>query len=381
MRSNRRDVLLGAGASLLAAGLVQRVDAAMPDWTRVSPASLGFDDQLDIRLDKLIAEKRAWSIHGVLVTRGGKVALERYFEGDDETWGRMLPGVKFGPETLHDIRSVSKSVVALVYGIALERGLVPPPDAPLMAQFPEYADLAKGREALTIEHVLTMTLGTDWDESSIPYSNPKNSEIAMEMAPERYRFILERDVVEPPGRRWTYSGGATALLGRLIAKGSGLSLPEFARKALFDPIGMRPTEWATGSDGVPSAASGLRMTPRDLTLIGQLMLARGAWNGAQVVPRDWIARAVSTKVAADEGRMFGYQWYSGHFSIAARPEAIRKRPRLEPWWGCFGNGGQRLFVLPDLDLTIVVTAGNYNKPDNWVPPIRVVREAVLPSLL
>ena len=105
-----------------------------------------------------------------------------------------------------------------------------------------------------------MTMGTDWDESSIPYSNPANSEIAMDLAPDRFRYILERRVVMEPGKRWTYCGGATALLARIIAKGTGKPLHAFAREALFDPLGFGPTEWLADAKGEPFAASGLRMS-------------------------------------------------------------------------------------------------------------------------
>jgi CubicO group peptidase (beta-lactamase class C family) len=128
------------------------------------------------------------------------------------------------------------------------------------AAFPEHADLAgeAGRDRLTIEHVLTM--GTDWDETSIPYSNPANCEIAMDRAPDRYRFILGRRVVADPGRRWSYCGGATALLARIVGRGTGRPLHAFAREALFDPLGIGATEWMTDRDGEPIAASGLRMS-------------------------------------------------------------------------------------------------------------------------
>ena len=94
--------------------------------------------------------------------------------------------------TLHDLRSASKSIVGLLYGIALAAGKVPSPDQPQMQSFPEYADLAAdpARQRWTLHHVLSMTMGTDWDEQSIPYTNPANSEIAMDRAADRYRFCL-----------------------------------------------------------------------------------------------------------------------------------------------------------------------------------------------
>ena len=128
---------------------------------------------------------------------------------------RPLGSVTFGPDTLHDLRSVTKSIVGLLYGIALDRGLVPSPDAPLLAQFPEYPDLAADpqRAHLTVMNALNMTLGMEWDEQ-LPYADPTNSEIAMERVPDRYRFILDRPFVAVPGERWIYSGGAVALLGQ-----------------------------------------------------------------------------------------------------------------------------------------------------------------------
>jgi CubicO group peptidase (beta-lactamase class C family) len=118
-----------------------------------------------------------------------------------------------------------------------------------------------------------------------------------------------------------------------------------------------------------------------MAVLGQLLLARGAWNGRQVVPRAWIEAAVAPRVAADEARSFGYHWYSGHFAIPPRADAAFRQPKMEPWWGAFGNGGQRIFVFPTLALTIATTSGNYDAANSWIPPVRLVREAILPSLL
>jgi CubicO group peptidase (beta-lactamase class C family) len=371
---DRRHLLLRMGAALMALPATTAAGASF-DWQPIAPAEAGFAPDMEARLDKLIADKRAWNLHGVVVARSGRLAMERYFAGPDWAVTRDLGNVTFGPGTLHDLRSVTKSIVSLVYGIALEQAKVPPPEAPLFASFPAYADLAQGRERLTIYHALTMTMGTDWDESSIPYTDPRNSEIAMELAPDRYRYVLERRVVGEPGKRWTYSGGATALLGRIIADGTGKSLPDFAREVLFDPLGIGPTEWFVSSDGVPAAASGLRMSPRDLARIGHLMLGGGVWQGRRIVPAAWFDKCTTPIVSCDEQRRFGYHWYMGDFAFGTPPGS-----RLERWWGCFGNGGQRLFVLPELGLVIAIAAGNYSTQDQWIPPTRVLREVVLASL-
>src|SRR5688572_30671720 len=182
----------------------------------------GFAPDLGEKFDAGVRSGLLRDIHAIVVSRGETIVLERYFDGPDDAWGRQLGVVRFGPETLHDLRSVTKSIVGLLYGIALDRGLVPTPETPLLAQFPDYPDLAHdpARAGIRIEHALTMTLGLEWDEFTRPYTDPLNSEIAMEAAPDRTRFILERPVVGAPGARWTYSGGAVALIGTLIARGT-----------------------------------------------------------------------------------------------------------------------------------------------------------------
>jgi CubicO group peptidase (beta-lactamase class C family) len=137
--------------------------------------------------------------------------LERYFEGDDYARGSPLGKIAFKPDTLHDLRSASKSIVGLLYGIALADRKVPPPEAPLFASFPEFADLAAdpARNRWTIHHVLTMTMGTDWDELGLPYTDPANSETAMHMAPDRYRFVLGAPV-------WSRASGGSTTAAPLL---------------------------------------------------------------------------------------------------------------------------------------------------------------------
>ena len=348
----------------------------------IPPSEAGFSTDLEARLDKAVTEKRVWNLHGVVVMRNGRLVLERYFEGDDNARGAPLGKVAFKPDTLHDLRSASKSIVGLLYGIALADGQVPPPEVPLLASFPEYADLAAdpARDRWTIHHVLTMTMGTDWDELSISYTDPTNSEIAMDRAPDRYRFVLGAPVVMEPGKRWIYNGGATALLARIIARGTSTSLHEFAREKLFDPLGIGPTEWLTDEHGEPFAASGLRMVPRDLACIGSMMLKGGVWGDRRVMPAQWIVRSTTPMVDIDETRQYGYQWYLSKFGFTISTRPRWDRSQLERVWYAAGNGGQRLYLFPALDLVVVIMAGNYDAPDQGGPPTRVIREVVLPAI-
>ncbi len=334
-------------------------------WTRVPPQAAGFAPDVDQRLDAGLHAGEIPNLHGMVVMRFGTLALERYLTGADESWGWPVGRIAFTAETLHDLRSVTKSIVGLLYGVALEHGKVPRPEENLLAFFPEFPELASDptRSALTIEHVLTMTMGTEWDEAR-PYTDPANSEIAMEAAPDRYRYILERPIVVEPGTRWTYNGGATALLGRLIAHGTGTSLPEFAHDSLFAPLGITTFEWARGEDGTASAASGLRLRPRDLARIGQLMLQNGTWKGQVIVPSPWLAAALRERVDIGDGRQYGYQWYVG---------TLHDQLPGEPWIAAFGNGGQQLWIIPGRDLVVACTFGNYNTPDQRRAPENLLR--------
>jgi CubicO group peptidase (beta-lactamase class C family) len=356
--------------------------AGTDGFLSIAPQDAGFAPDVEARLDKAIADKRVWNLHGLVVLRNDRLVLERYFEGDDQARGIGAIGhVKFKPDTMHDLRSCSKSIIGLLYGIALRQGKVPPPEAPLFSAFPEYADLANkdGRDRLTIQHVLTMTMGTDWDESSLVYSDPRNSETAMDNAPDRYRYILERRVVDTPGAHWTYCGGATALLARIIARNSGKTLHAFARENLFDPLGLGPTEWATGRDGEPFAASGARMSVRDFARIGLTVLHGGKVGERDVVPDDWVTRCITPIISADEVRRYGYQWFMLDIGFG-KPKGWALG-RLERMWMAQGEGGQRLFIIPALQLVVAMTAGNYGKQDQGIPPARVLREVILESIL
>ena len=348
---------------------MERSSRSAPAGQRLAVAA-----EVDRKLAAGIESGLLRGLHAVVVSRAGELVLERYDAGPDDNWGLSLGRVSFRADTLHDLRSVTKSVVALLYGCALDRKLVPPPDAPLLTQFQEYPDLVADREraGIKIEHALTMTLGMEWDELR-PYTDPQNSEIAMEQAEDRYRFILQRPIVDEPGKRWIYSGGSVALVGALIERGTGKPLPEFAREALFEPLGITAFEWSAGRDGIASAASGLRLTARDLARIGELVLAKGCWNGRQIVSELWLDACLKPAVATGDGLDYGRLWFIGEAPTPALDGNRR-------WMAGFGNGGQRLWIMPDAELVTVIFSGNYDQPDAWVSPTRVWREIVLANL-
>src|SRR5262245_53768055 len=336
---SRRQAVFGMGATLMIS---------------TAKSAVAADSDLATRLADMQRDGRVSGLHMLLVSKAGRMLFEHYGTGDDESWGKSLGTVTFGPKVLHDLRSVSKSVVGMLYGIALADGKVPPPEAKLYDRFPEYADLARqpGRERITVAHVLSMTLGFEWDELTIPYGDPRNSEVAMELSSDRYRYVLDRPIVGEPGVKWTYNGGCTALLGRLITKGTGDRLPDYARRVLFDPLGLGPSEWSNGMQGEAAAASGLRLRPPDLLRIGQLVLAGGAWQGKQIVPQAWLRQSTTPSVVIEGPFRYGWHWYLSDLAVGGRNEQMISG---------IGWGGQRLFLVPNLDLAVAMNAGNYRK--------------------
>ncbi len=189
----------------------------------------------------------------------------------------------------------------------------------------------------------------------------------MEMAEDGTRYSLDRPILHAPGEVWTYSGGAVALIGRLIERGTGEPLDEFARRTLFGPLGIDRFEWVRGLKGELSAASGLRLRLPDLAKIGRLILASGAWEGKRLVPAEWLEASFRPR-GAPEGLRYGYLWW---LSSRGDPPA---------WVAGFGNGGQRLTVQPGIELIVAVMAGNYNQPDAWRIPVSIIEEFVAPAV-
>jgi CubicO group peptidase (beta-lactamase class C family) len=330
-----------------------------PDWNVGKPERAGLRSGPQQALIKWLDGLRDANIHSVVVIRRNTLVFEHYRTGEDECWGVPLGNVPHGPETKHDLRSVTKSVTSLLLGIALERKLVGSIDEPVFNWFPEYSDLrTQEKERISLSHLLTMSAGFEWDEF-IPYNDPKNSEVRMLMSSDQYRYTLEQSVVSPPGEVWNYNSGGSALLGAIVSKAAGKALDEVAREFLLEPLGITDFSWTKKENGIPEVG-GLRLRARDFAKIGQLVLAGGNWNGRQIVSRRWISESTAAHIGpADRLYFYGYQWWQGRSLFNGRDM---------PWIVAIGNGGQRIFIVPGLDLVAVITAGHYASPTQvWLP--------------
>lgn len=354
------------------------VPAALSDgWAADAPEALGFDAA---RLCAVVAAFQAstHNLHGLVVERGGRLVAESYRRGADVPWLLVVPRqVAFGPTTRHDMRSISKSVTSLLWGIADTDVGLPPVQTPVLELFPELRDLATGgRERITIEDLLAMRSGLAWDEAG-RYGSAGNDENGLAWRSDIPRYVFGRTLATPPGSHFNYNGGHTAVLTQLIEARTGATLPAYAQRRLFEPLGITEWDWGTDLRGRARAYAGLRLRPRDLLRIGRLVLDGGSWQGRQVVPTSWLQASFAPRLPDGEsalgpGGNYGYQWWLG--TVIAGERRIAYHAGV-------GNGGQRLFLVPELDVAVALTAGEYNDPrvgSELRRLLRSVLEAVVP---
>ncbi|MCA1589507.1 MAG: beta-lactamase family protein [Acidobacteria bacterium] len=288
--------------------------------------------------------------------------------------------VKHTRDTLHDMRSVTKSVVAAAVLIAHSQGKIKSLDKPIFEFFPEYSRYAEGdKKNITVRHALSMSAGLDWNER-ISYADPANSEIQMERAANPFEYVLSQKLVEKPGTVFNYSGGLSQLLAEIVKRTTGSDIAVFTEKSLFGPLGISKFKWVRMRNGPPAAASGLRMRSRDMAKVGLLLVNKGRWNGKQIIPEKLVDEAMAEHVKVEpegntkEGDMlsYGYQVW--------RPSFLLNGDRIL-LIEFSGNGGQKVQMDRANQLMVVVTAGNYNKRGLKKSSFHIYGDIVYPALL
>jgi CubicO group peptidase (beta-lactamase class C family) len=343
-------------------------------WTIAAPDDVGIDGKRLCTIEQRLNLTDS-DIHAVVIARHGKLVFEQYFAGIDQPWGKPEARYDYDATTLHDMRSVTKSVTSLLVGIAIDRRMIKSVNTRVVNFFPELADVkTQGWENVRLRHLLTMSSGIKWDEQ-LPWSDPNNDEPHLAFDANPLRYVLSRPIAMPPDTWWVYNGGGTELLGSIIERSSGMPLQSFAREFLFSKLDVADFEWMPyPKNGKLSAAGGLRLRPRDAAKIGQLLLSDGAWNGRQVIPPDWIMQSVIPRFQAVGyfgGTLFyGYQWWMGR-SLAEGKE-VR-------WVAAFGWGGQRIFVIPEFDMVVMMTSGLFGRPKEGMAQLDILANVIIPS--
>lgn len=322
-------------------------------------------------------------VHSMLIYKDNILVCEEYYDGHKYKWdGRNHHGelVVWNKDILHHTMSAAKSFTSACISIAIEEGFIENVDQSIFEYLPEHQHLnTKGKEKITIEHLLTMTSGLEWNEWSAPLSSSQNNLIGLWFQDnDPVTAILERPLVDEPGTDFTYSGGNMIVLGEIIRHATKMSFDDFSREYLFKPLEIDSAEWVTGFDnGVIYAGGGLMLTPRDMLKFGVTFLNKGVWNGKQIIPRHWVEKSAvlycdNSGINIPEepsGRLgYSYSWWTKTYSEAGKEINM---------YAASGWGGQHIMILPELNTVVVFTGGSYG---TGRAPFRILERFIIPAI-
>lgn len=304
------------------------------EWPTGSPAS----QQLDpvAILDAVTRAQTLPRILSLLVVRNGVLVVEQYFNGNFA-------------DSLNDGRSVTKSVMSTLVGTALHKGVLPTLAGRLDEYLaPEYLQgLGPDKRAISFGDLLTMSSGFEWHEND--GTLPANAEYnAWVLSPDPVAHLLARNVVFPPGTRFTYNTAGTHLMSVMLTDAVGMPIADFARDEVFTPLGIGRARWETFPDGTPNGGSGIKLRPRDFAKIGALWLQQGETGQATLLDPGYVDAGTSFRFGLGNAPQplttfgYGYSWWT-----ATTPHGNG--------FFAWGFGGQFVFVVPARSLVVVVT--------------------------
>ncbi len=332
------------------------------DWDTSSFKVQGIDEsKIESMMDAILNETYS-KIHSVLVVKKGKLIVEEYF-------------YSFNQNNKHGIHSDTKSFTSALIGIAIDQGHIVDLNIKLSDYFEEYAELFQDEDKskIDLKHLLTMTGGFAWDETSFSFMDPRNSHVAMNNDDNQIRYILERPMQYQPGETFRYNSALSIVLGEIIRRTTSHKADKFAEKYLFGPLGISDYIWSSYPNGTVQTGGGLRMIPRDMAKFGYLFLSGGIWKGKRIISEKWIDE--STKEHVNLSYLgYGYQWWRRTFFDIKTNTTIKS-------FFAWGYGGQYIFVLPELDAVIVFTGGNYLERQKAKAPFEMLENYIIPALL
>jgi len=294
-----------------------------------------------------IIEEQGYDVDSVVVVRNGYTVAD----------ATIFP---FEAGSRHIIYSCTKSVISALVGIATNKGYIEGVDQPVLGFFPRrtVANLDADKEAMTLEHVLTMSTGLECEDS---YLYRWRGLRQMERSENWVQFVLDLPMAEEPGTRFEYCNGASFLLSAIVQETTGMSALAFADEHLFGPLGITDVQWLSNPQGITIGWSDLYMTPHDMAKIGYLYLNEGMWDGEQVVSAEWVKASTRERISATLQDSYGYQWWiddSGTYMA-------------------LGYAGQFIFVIRDKDM-VAVFVSDLSENDFYVPQ-RLLNDFIIPA--
>lgn len=302
------------------------------EWLTSTPEEQGMDSTA---LATLVGFGATHSFDSLLVARHGRLVLDAYY-------------APYTADIRHAIFSCTKAVVGTLAGMAYKDGLLDRLDRPVFDYFSErsIANVDERKKAITVQNLLDMTSGLDWDEGFM--GGKMQSLIDLGRSHDWTQFILDRPMAHRPGEFFYYDGGNPDLLSAIIGKLSGKRAEDYAKDKLFDPLGIANWRWGRNPQGRAIGYAFLSLLPRDMAKIGYLYLRHGEWEGKPILPPGWADILNHTTVSMNASFDPGLR-YSDFFWVLSEKNVYMAT----------GYHGQLIVVFPNLDIVAVVTARNY----------------------
>jgi CubicO group peptidase (beta-lactamase class C family) len=300
-------------------------------------------------------------VHSVLLYQQGKLVMEEYFYG-------------YSVGRTHQLRSATKSVVSALAGIAIDRGALTGADEPVLPQmkYTSYDHPDPRKAAITLGNSLAMNSGFDCNDHS---SNSPGRETVIDDAPDWVKATLDLPMINDPGSKGYYCSGGVAVVGRMVENKTRMPLPEFAQANLFGPLGIQRRDWVWNYDltNADKEYSQIHLRPRDMLKLGILFADGGRWHGRQVISRAWVQASMAEHSQVDNVS-YGYFWWRPWLNAETPSGSVHVDVVAAQ-----GNGGQKIYIVPQYDLVAVFTAGGYNAEST--PPNTIMGKIVLPALI
>lgn len=306
------------------------------DWNAPERTSSGVTAQLATLYLDMEADPHH-DLKGIVIVRDGRLVSEHYFNGDSS-------------DSLHDIRSATKSITALAMGIAIEKHSIRSVDDSIAAYLPGLPH--DGKEAISIKDLLTMRSGLDADDTDA--SSPGNED-RLDESTDWIRSAYAVPMKRPAGSAYLYCSLNAFLTGAIVENATKTPLDVFVREHLFSPLGINNFQWRKVPVNRTTGQGNLQISAHDAAAIGELMLNDGVVNGHRVISHAWVERSLSSQVSIHDSDpyadSYGFMWYTRDEPVG--PGTIQVH-------FASGNGGNKIYIVPSLRMVIAITSSAYN---------------------
>lgn len=303
--------------------VAEDVGQSVWEWQKDTPENQGMNGAA---LEGIHATMDTFPLLSSVIVKNGYIVDEYYKDGYDEN-------------SVFVLNSASKSVTSAIIGIAIDKGYIESVDVPISDYFPQVLDDDDPYwRQITIRHLLTHTSGISTTDDAL-WDTWRSADNWID-------YILDLPIVSEPGSTFSYSTGNTHLLCAIVQQATGMTVYDFGKQYLFDPVGMDSVRIDTDPQGISDGGNNIWMTPYDMTKFGLLYRNGGVWEGQQIVPAEWVEQSTSVQFERPSGSAdYGYQWWVRTFGEQQYAAYFAQ-----------GHAGQYIFVVPELELIVTFTS-------------------------